>query len=91
VRLAKRRFAPSFTSAVADPRSEPRIHTEFCCSKNTTNDRLLPTAQLPLAPSFFQGFPNPSHFSPSFSKESFGGFVGFQRVATDPGDPGQIL
>jgi hypothetical protein len=28
VRLAKRRFAPSFTSAVADPRSEPKEHDE---------------------------------------------------------------
>src|SRR5271163_4514176 len=27
-----------------------------------------------------QAFPNLGRFSPSFSKESFGGFVGFQRV-----------
>jgi len=42
VRLAKRRFAPSFTSAVADPRSEPRIRTELFCSKN--NDERPPVA-----------------------------------------------
>jgi len=31
---------------------------------------------------FFQAFPNLGLFSPSFSKESFGGFVGFQGVAS---------
>jgi hypothetical protein len=31
---------------------------------------------------FFQAFPKSGSFSPSFSKESFGGFVGFQGVAS---------
>jgi hypothetical protein len=31
---------------------------------------------------FFQAFPNLGLFSPSFSKESFGGFLGFQGVAS---------
>jgi hypothetical protein len=30
----------------------------------------------------FQTFPNSGSFSASFSKESFGGFVGFQRLAS---------
>jgi hypothetical protein len=38
----------------------------------------------PPPPSFFQAFPNFRLFSPSFSKECFGGFVGFQGVAIDP-------
>jgi hypothetical protein len=33
---------------------------------------------------FFQAFPNPGSLSPSFSKEGFGGFVGFQGVASVP-------
>jgi hypothetical protein len=35
-------------------------------------------------PSFIQTFPNFRLFSPNIRKESFGGFVGFQRVAIDP-------
>jgi hypothetical protein len=35
------------------------------------------------APSFCQAFPNLSCFSPSFSKDSFGGFVPFQCLAID--------
>jgi hypothetical protein len=31
-----------------------------------------------------QAFPNFRLFSPNISKESFGGFVGYQRVAIDP-------
>jgi hypothetical protein len=31
--------------------------------------------------SFSQGFPNLALLFPNFSKESFGGFVGFQRLA----------
>jgi hypothetical protein len=42
-------LAPSFTSAVADPGIEPRIRTELSCSKNTTNDRLLPSDEAALA------------------------------------------
>jgi hypothetical protein len=34
-----------------------------------------------IAKHFLQAFPNLGHFSPSFSKQSFGGFVGFQWVA----------
>src|SRR5271170_4933338 len=34
--------------------------------------------------SFLQAFPNLRLFSPSFSKESFGGFVEFQRVTRVP-------
>jgi hypothetical protein len=30
----------------------------------------------------FQAFSNSGSFSASFSKESFGGFVGFQRLAS---------
>jgi hypothetical protein len=33
---------------------------------------------------FLQAFPNLSCFRPSFSKESFGGFVGFQGVTRPP-------
>ena len=33
---------------------------------------------------FLQGFPNPSCFCPSFSKQFFGGFVGFQKVTRVP-------
>src|SRR5271155_2779348 len=33
---------------------------------------------------FLQAFPNLSLFSPSFSKQSFGGFVGFQGVTRPP-------
>ena len=33
---------------------------------------------------FLQAFPNLACFSPSFSKESFGGFVEFQRVTRVP-------
>jgi hypothetical protein len=32
---------------------------------------------------FFQAFPNFGLFSPRISKDSFGGFVGFQMVAMD--------
>jgi hypothetical protein len=35
-------------------------------------------------PSFLQVFPNFRLFAPNISKESFGGFVGYQRVAIDP-------
>jgi hypothetical protein len=35
--------------------------------------------------SFSQGFPNLALYSPNFSKESFGGFVGFQRLAIAEG------
>jgi hypothetical protein len=31
---------------------------------------------------FFQAFPNPGCFAPSFSKQIFGRFVGFQGVAS---------
>ena len=43
-----------------------------------------PYAVSPRSPSklFCQAFPNPAHFSPSLSKNSFGGFVGFQWVTT---------
>ena len=34
-------------------------------------------------PSFLQAFPNFRLFSPNISKESFGGFVGFQGLAID--------
>jgi hypothetical protein len=37
---------------------------------------------------FLQAFPNLRLFSPSFSKESFGGFVGFQGVARVAGVAG---
>src|ERR1700722_12973438 len=33
-------------------------------------------------PAFLQAFPNLACFAPSFSKQSLGGFVGFQRVAS---------
>jgi hypothetical protein len=33
---------------------------------------------------FLQAFPNPSCLRPSFSKESFGGFVEFQGVTSPP-------
>jgi hypothetical protein len=38
-------------------------------------------ARLPTSKLFLQDFPNLGRFSPSFSKVSFGGFVGFQWVA----------
>ena len=37
---------------------------------------------------FLQAFPNLSCFCPSFSKESFGGFVGFQGVTRPPNHKG---
>jgi hypothetical protein len=37
-----------------------------------------------IATHFLQAFPNLGYFSPSFSKQSFGGFVGFQWVARSP-------
>jgi hypothetical protein len=45
-------------------------------------EREAAAARAPLASSkhFCQAFPNLSHFCPSFSKDSFGGFVGFQGV-----------
>jgi hypothetical protein len=50
--------------------------------------RRLENLQISSAPNFFGS--NAKHFQisvvpmPSFSKDSFGGFVGFQRVALDP-------
>ena len=35
-------------------------------------------------PCIFQAFPNPGCFAPSFSKQIFGRFVGFQGVASLP-------
>ena len=39
-----------------------------------------PLGRVPPPASFVQGFPNLACFSPSFSKDSFGDFVGFQGV-----------
>ena len=38
---------------------------------------------------FLQAFPNLACFSPSFSKQSFGGFVGFQGVTRVPSKRGK--
>jgi hypothetical protein len=41
-------------------------------------------ARLPTSKLFLQAFPNLGLFSPSFSKVSFGDFVGFQWAAAKP-------
>jgi hypothetical protein len=57
---------------------------EACLGEASSPPSIEPRrrAAPPASKLFIQAFPNPALFSPNFSKDFFGGFVGFQGLAT---------